>query len=132
MDYIIIGQGICGTFLSWNLLKAGKKILVIDESQKFSSTKVASGIINPVTGRRVVTTWMIEELLPFSWDAYNAIGTDIGKTIIEQKNTIAFPPSVQMLETYQKRAGEANTFIQCFEEEEKQLHKYFNFAFPTY
>jgi len=55
-DYIILGQGICGTFLSWNLIKAGKKILVIDEPQKFSSTKVASGIINPVTGRRVVTT----------------------------------------------------------------------------
>ena len=67
-DYIIIGQGICGTFLSWNLIKAGKKILVIDELQKFSSTKVASGIINPVTGRRVVTTWMIEELLSFAWN----------------------------------------------------------------
>lgn len=132
MDYIIIGQGICGTFLSWNLLKAGKKILVIDEPQKFSSTKVASGIINPVTGRRVVTTWMIEELLPFAWNAYAEIGNDIAETVIEQKNTIAFPPSAQMLETYQKRANEANTFIQKFEEGEKQLHKYFNFVFPTY
>jgi len=132
MDYIIIGQGICGTFLSWNLLKAGKKIFVIDEPQNFSSTKVASGIINPVTGRRVVTTWMIEELLSFAWDAYTAIGNDIGETIIEQKNTIAFPPSAQMLEIYQKRANEANTFVQRFEKDRKQLHDYFNFIFPAY
>ena len=131
-DYIIIGQGICGTFLSWNLLKAGKKILVIDELQKFSSTKVASGIINPVTGRRVVTTWMIEELLSFAWNAYSEIGNDLGETIIEQKNTIAFPPSVQMLQTYEKRATEENSFIQSFEKNEEQFHEYFNFAFRTY
>src|ERR1051326_5332649 len=108
-NYIIIGQGICGTFLSWNLLKSGKKALVIDEPQKFSSTKVASGIINPVTGRRVVKTWMIEDLLPFAWNAYTEIGNEIGKTIIEQKNTIAFLPSAQILQTYEKRANEENT-----------------------
>jgi glycine/D-amino acid oxidase-like deaminating enzyme len=131
-DYIIIGQGICGTFLSWNLLKAGKKILVIDEPQKFSSTKVASGIINPVTGRRVVTTWMIEGLLPFAWNAYSNIGNDIDETVIEQKNTIAFPPSVQMLQTYEKRSDEENSFIQSFKEREEQFHEYFNFVFHTY
>ena len=131
-DYIILGQGICGTFLSWNLIKAGKKILVIDEPQKFSSTKVASGIINPVTGRRVVTTWMIEDLLPFTWNAYSEFGNDIGETIIEQKNTIAFPPSVQMLQTYKKRANEENSYIQSFEKNEEQFHEYFNFVFQTF
>ena len=38
MDYIIIGQGICGTFLSWNLLKAGKKVIE-DYPNKFSNIK---------------------------------------------------------------------------------------------
>jgi len=90
-DYIIVGQGICGTFLSWNLLKAGKKILVIDEPYQSSSTKVASGIINPVTGRRVVTTWMIEELLPFAFNAYTAIGNEVEETIIEQKKYNCIP-----------------------------------------
>src|SRR5215471_2867752 len=110
-DYIIVGQGICGTFLSWNLLKAGKKIVVIDEPQPYSSTKVASGIINPVTGRRVVTTWMIEKLLSFGWNAYISVGNDIGERIIDQKNTVAFSPSQQMFETYDKRANEADTYI---------------------
>jgi glycine/D-amino acid oxidase-like deaminating enzyme len=131
-DYIIIGQGICGTFLSWNLLKAGKKVLVIDEPRRFSSTKVASGIINPVTGRRVVTTWMIEDLLPFSWNTFSAFGDDIGETIIEQKNTIAFPSSVQMLQTYEKRANEENSYVQSLGEGEEKFHEYFDFAFHTY
>jgi len=132
MDYIIIGQGICGTFLSWHLLKAGKKVIVIDEPQLCSSTRVASGIINPVTGRRVVATWMIEKLLPFAWNAYTAIGKDIGETVIERKNTVAFPPSPQMLETYEKRANEANTYIQRLAKNEEQYHQWFNFIFPAY
>ena len=70
VDYIIVGQGLCGSFLSWNLMKAGKKVLVIDESKPNSSSKVASGVINPITGRRLVRTWDIETLLPYSLQAY--------------------------------------------------------------
>jgi glycine/D-amino acid oxidase-like deaminating enzyme len=132
LDYIIIGQGICGTFLSWNLLKAGKKIIVIDESEPYSSTRVASGIINPVTGRRVVATWMIEKLLPFAWNAYTSIGNDIGELVIEQKNTVAFSPSQQMFETYSKRANEANAYIQRSADTEEQCHQWFNFIYPVY
>ena len=34
----------------------------------------AAGLINPVTGRRMVTTWMIDELMPFARNAYREIG----------------------------------------------------------
>lgn len=62
VDYIIIGQGISGTWLSYYLLKENKTILVFDKQHLQSASNVASGLINPVTGRRVVITWMAEEL----------------------------------------------------------------------
>lgn len=111
-DFIIVGQGICGTFLSWYLHKAGYKIMVIDEPQPFSSTKVASGVINPVTGRQVVTTWLAEELIDFVGEAYTAIGNDIGASVISKKNIIVLPPSEQMRSAYDKRIGEENSYIQ--------------------
>ena len=112
VDYIITGQGICGTMLSYYLQKAGKNILVIDDPQPFTATKVASGVINPVTGRRVVTTWMIETLLPFCFNAYNEIGNVLNEQLIFQKNTITFSPSQQMDETYKKRVTEPGSYIQ--------------------
>ena len=130
-DYLIIGQGICGTFLSYYLQKAGKTILVIDEAQPFSSTKVASGVINPVTGRRVVTTWMIETLLPFAWEVYNSIGNEFAETIIEQKNTISFAPSYQMKETCEKRMSEAGSYINSVADTEA-YKQYFNYIFDCY
>lgn len=110
-DFILVGQGICGTFLSWNLWKSGAKVLVIDEPRPFSATKVASGIINPVTGRQVVTTWMADELMEFAGDAYTAIGEDIGEKVINKKDIIVFPPSQQMRGAYDKRIGEENSYI---------------------
>ncbi len=111
VDYIIVGQGICGTFLSYYLHKAGKKVLVIDESNPYTASKAASGIINPVTGRRVVSTWMIEELMAFAKQAYTEIGDDIGEKIFYQKNIIAFPAMPQMREAYNKRIEEENSYI---------------------
>lgn len=136
-DYIIVGQGICGTMLSWNLLKLGKKVLVIDDANPFSASKVASGIVNPVTGRRVVTTWMADELLPLVWKEYSDFAGELNTTIIEQKNTIAFPPSFQMKETYEKRMTEPGSFIKPVSEE-SLYNKFFHFIFgcfvidPTY
>jgi len=58
VDVLIIGQGICGTMLSWWLEKAGMSYVVADDPKPDSASRVAAGVINPVTGRRMVKTWM--------------------------------------------------------------------------
>jgi 2-polyprenyl-6-methoxyphenol hydroxylase-like FAD-dependent oxidoreductase len=69
-DVIIVGQGLTGTWLSWWLNKAGLSFKIIDQTNKDSSSMRAAGLINPVTGRRLVNTWMIDELMPFALNAY--------------------------------------------------------------
>ena len=71
IDILIVGQGICGTMLSWFLNKAGKSFLVIDDNNANTPSKVAAGIINPVTGRRFVYSWMIDIVMPFAAETYN-------------------------------------------------------------
>lgn len=66
VDFILVGQGICGTLLSWFLHREGKSYVVIDEDKENTSSKVAAGAINPVTGRRYVSTWMADVLHPFA------------------------------------------------------------------
>jgi glycine oxidase len=65
-DYIIVGQGIAGSILAYFLRKNGQKVLVIDQNTEgvLSSSKIAAGVINPITGRRFVKSWRIDELLP--------------------------------------------------------------------
>lgn len=111
VDYIIVGQGICGTMLSFYLLKAGKRILVVDNKESFTASKVASGIINPVTGRRVVKTWMIDDLLPFAQDAYESIGALIDVELVKEMNLISFHSNEQMSSTWHERVAQGEEYI---------------------
>ncbi len=127
-EIIIVGQGICGTFLSYQLLKAGKKILVYDEPRPFSASKVASGIINPVTGRRIVRTWMIEEVMPFAVEAYQSIGQLIQQNIIRQCNILDFHPTPQMQQAFNERLPQETAYLRLPANEE-QWRQYFNYPF---
>ncbi|MCA9407832.1 MAG: FAD-binding oxidoreductase [Candidatus Omnitrophica bacterium] len=53
METLIIGQGVAGSFLAWELIKRKQKIRIIDNFHQQSSSLTAAGIINPVTGKRL-------------------------------------------------------------------------------
>src|SRR5688572_23582157 len=110
-EFIVVGQGISGTFLSWYLRNAGRSFVVIDNNDPASASRVAAGIINPVTGRRIVRTWMIDTLLPFIQDAYKNFGNELGIDIIEKKKTIDFFPSPQMLNAFRDRINDNDDFL---------------------
>ena len=110
-DYLIIGQGVCGTFLSYYLQQLGQKVMVIDELKSFTASKVASGVINPVTGRRIVRTWRIEELLRFAQSAYTELGNTIEANLIKERSILDFHPSQQMKEAFEKRLPEEREFL---------------------
>lgn len=111
LNVIIIGQGISGTFLSHYLKKSNLSFLVIDESKPNSASKSAAGIINPITGRRIVKTWMIDELMAFAKDAYQQIGNELNIDCITETKIIDFFPTPQM----------RNAFLQRFEEDKEYL-----------
>lgn len=128
VDYIILGQGLCGTFLSYNLLKAGKKVLVIDEGKPYTATKAASGIINPVTGRRIVRTWRIEELLPFALEAYTVLGEELNVPLVTPTSIIDFHSSPQMKNAFEDRLHAGETYLNL-PSDGNEWKKYFNYYF---
>jgi len=73
LDFIIVGQGIAGSMLSWFLMKENKQVLLIDAFNPSSATHVASGITNPITGRKFVKTWLADELIPFAEKTYHEL-----------------------------------------------------------
>src|SRR5882724_8131248 len=127
-DVLIIGQGICGTFLSWWLEKAGLSWLVIDEQRPFTASKAAAGLINPVTGRRIVKTWMINELLPFAQDAYHRMGEELGASFVEKKSLVDFFPTPQMRLAFLDRYAEDTQYLQL-PENERAWDEYFRYDF---
>lgn len=73
VDFLIAGQGLSGSLLAWFLLKAGKTFLIVDPELESTSSKVAAGMIHPVTGRRIVKSWNADEFIPFAKSIYKEI-----------------------------------------------------------
>jgi glycine/D-amino acid oxidase-like deaminating enzyme len=111
IDYLVIGQGVSGTFLAKELDKAGCSFIVIDELKQYSASRVASGIINPVTGRRMVKTWIIDELLPFARQAYAEMEAMLGISCISPIQNIDFFPTPQMRLAFLQRLGEDGQYL---------------------
>jgi glycine/D-amino acid oxidase-like deaminating enzyme len=116
-ELMIVGQGICGTFLSLELERAGISHLVIDEQRPFSASRAAAGLINPVTGRRIVTTWMIDELLPFAVEAYGRLRELLGSSFVEPATVTDFFPTAQMRLAFLQRLKEDGAYLRLPEDE---------------
>jgi len=128
VDYLIVGQGISGTWLSYFLQKENKSFVVIDNNDRKAPSRLAAGIINPVTGRRHVEVWMAEEILPFALEAYTRIGNELAITAISQKNIIDFFPSPQMRQSFFQRIAEKGEYVADYREQD-HFNKFFNYDF---
>ena len=52
IDYLIVGQGLAGSLLSFKLISRNASVMVIDADHTNTASKIAAGIINPITGHR--------------------------------------------------------------------------------
>lgn len=94
-DYIIVGQGIAGSVLSYTLLQKGKKILVVDKGNLDSSSAVAAGLFNPIIGKKMVKTWEAEKLFPFLLGFYKSLQEELKEEIFFEKSVYKPFPSIE-------------------------------------
>ncbi|PWJ42830.1 NAD(P)/FAD-dependent oxidoreductase [Sediminitomix flava] len=59
-DYLILGQGLAGSAVAMRLFQEQASFLVIDNPDTPASSMVAAGIVNPITGRKLVKTWLCD------------------------------------------------------------------------
>lgn len=77
-DFLIVGQGLAGTLLAFELMEAGFSVQLIDSPQYQKASLVAAGLINPVVFRRLTKSWLIDDLYPQLEDTYTRIEKLLG------------------------------------------------------
>lgn len=103
-DYLIVGQGLAGTLLSYQLIQQHQRILVIDESVTHTSSKIAAGMFTPLSGKRLAKSWMAEELLPYLKDTYARLEVLLAKQFIHyQPIQIGFSSVKEQNDFYSNR-----------------------------
>lgn len=103
LDFVIVGQGLAGTLLALELEKRGRKVLVIDDGWKSAASQVAAGVLNPVTGMRIVKTLGADDLVPAAKRVYAALGERFGETFFHEMPFYRFYTSEHEREVKAKR-----------------------------
>lgn len=94
IEFLVVGQGLAGTMVSWFLERAGRSFLVVDQPLSGRASEVSAGIINPITGRRFTKSWLIDELLPFARATYREIEREMGISLWSERRILRALTSV--------------------------------------
>lgn len=84
-DYLLIGQGLAGSSLAYQLSARGKRIAIFDEQKERTSSRVAAGLANPLTGPKMVKTWKADVLFPYMKEFYQRIERETGTKFFTEK-----------------------------------------------
>jgi glycine oxidase len=85
VDFLLIGQGLAGTILSHRLLMAGKTVCIIDNAKANRSSRIAAGLYNPITGKKLVKTWNADKLFPEIAPLYESLEALLSKKFLYPK-----------------------------------------------
>ncbi len=111
VDILIVGQGLCGSWLSHECIRAGLRTLVIDVVNPLSPSRLSAGIINPITGRRHVEVWLADQLLNHALESYGRMGQAIGRTLIRSTALLDHFPSPQMRDSFTDRIKNGGNYL---------------------
>ena len=79
VNYLIVGQGLAGSILAWQLMQHEQSVLVVDNEKNNSASRVAAGLINPITGQRLVKSRDVDSCLPVAINNYRKLEEYFGQ-----------------------------------------------------
>jgi glycine oxidase len=102
-DYLIIGQGLAGSVLARILLQRGRRVVVADEANPSAASRVSAGLVNPVTGMKLVKTRQAEILIPNARDFYRSWESELGCQFFHDRVIWRFFQSAREQELWEKK-----------------------------
>lgn len=103
---VIVGQGIAGSCLALELLARGKKIIIIDDDWKGAACRVAAGVLNPITGKRLVKSWRSDVALPYAKKFFEELQKGLGTDFYKERKILQLCKSQEESELWEMRKGD--------------------------
>lgn len=105
VDYLIVGQGLAGTMLAFELMEKKIDFKIVSSPHKSKASLVAAGMVNPLVFKRLTKSWAVDELLPFMLKKYRELEAVLGDTFYYEKQILK-PLSEQENDLWQTRSKE--------------------------
>ncbi|QDT67145.1 bifunctional tRNA (mnm(5)s(2)U34)-methyltransferase/FAD-dependent cmnm(5)s(2)U34 oxidoreductase [Planctomycetes bacterium MalM25] len=92
-DVLILGQGLAGSALAWRLAERGVSAVVVDRggvdgAGRPSASRVAAGLITPVTGKRLTVAEEFDTQWRSARDFYRRVESEVGESLLAERPAI--------------------------------------------
>jgi glycine oxidase len=108
IKFLIVGQGLAGSLLGWRLLQQGYSVLIVDPCLEQTASRTAAGLINPITGKRLVKTQFMEKYLPAAMNLYAELGAFFAKEFWHEMKQVRLFQSQDDVKQWKKRQADAD------------------------
>ena len=112
IDYLIIGQGLAGSAIAWELLQRGKSIVVVDERTKNRASAYAAGLFNPIIGKSLTKAWEADLIFPFLSEFYSRAEEKLNKKFLHL--TSIYRPFISEAEMQQWKKKSESEILKKF------------------
>lgn len=87
-QFLIVGQGIAGSLLAYNMYKAGLNFKIISSLDLRKASDVAAGLFNPIVFKRLTKSWMVDDSLPVMFETYRELEELLGHKFVYPKDIL--------------------------------------------
>lgn len=122
VDAIIAGGGLAGIHLALAMDRAGLKAIVVDHPNPTSSSRIAAGIINPITGRRFALSWMYDRLKPAFTEVYEYWEQKWGVRFFYPKNIFRSVPHNKLVNDLDAKLSDPAFDAYCRRMTQKEIN----------
>jgi len=102
-DFLIIGQGLAGTLLSYELIKAGKSVHVIHDPLPLKASMAAGGLINPFSSRDWTRMKSQETYLPVALNTYRQAEQLLGVSLLQQSSMLVLHEQEEKRQLFEEK-----------------------------
>lgn len=101
---LIVGQGLAGTAVAWHLWERGVPFLIVDPNEPDTCSKVAAGLVTPITGVRLNLSWRFGELLTEARAFYQRIGLRLQRSFYHEAPHVRLFKEAREVELWKTRS----------------------------
>ncbi|GAB4151125.1 MAG: FAD-dependent oxidoreductase [Planctomycetaceae bacterium] len=103
-DVCIIGQGIAGTTLAWQLHWNGQRVAIVDPHKPVTASRIAAGLMTPITGQRLVKHARYHEDYNFAVGFHRKVERETNSSFLHEKAALRLFVSHEERQLFEEKA----------------------------
>lgn len=105
-DFLIIGQGLAGTSLAWELLGRGRSVHLVDRNEPMTASRITAGLLNPIIGRNMNLSWRFRETFESAQEFYRQRESGLGIRFFHRRRLVRLFKDARERDVFARKRAE--------------------------